>query len=210
MLSSCLRETEQTPLGYLVYVNAFEESPSVSYFFDGRYATTIPYRSFGDSYVLVGERVMVITDPITNASILDTVVRFEDQQFYHSFLYGTRNEPQIMVAEYKPLAELDNQAAVRFLHLANGIEEVDVEFVKDSQVVRKYEDRTQESKESAEKHSLYNPIETGTYTIRVLDSEGEQVAIRENVVLSDKGHYTYTLVGRANSDLRPLYIGEIR
>lgn len=211
-LGSCLRdsEVEQTPLGYLIYANAFTESQSISYFFDGRYTSTQPYRGLDGAYVYIGDRSLVITDPITNATLLQKPVRFEDQQVYHSFFYGTREEPKLILTNYEPISELNNQAGIRFFHLANEVGPVDVQFIKEEQVVEDYADREQETDESAETHRIYSAVETGTYTIRVLDEDGDVLAVRENVVLADKTHYTYTLIGTPESETHPLYIGEVK
>lgn len=208
LLSGCLRDDdiEPTPLGFLIYANAFTDATAASYFFDGRFTRTLPYRQYDQSYVYVGNRVLVVTDPVTNATLFDTVVRFDDNTVYYSFFYGTREEPKLLSTTFEPIEGLGEQSAARFFHLANDVDLVTIELWQNSEVVHTYSLREQETNTTAEENKIYNAVPSGVYTIRALDEAGEELAVSENRSFSNGGYNTVFLVGTKDDDTHPLYI----
>lgn len=206
ILSSCMKgdDTPQEPAGLVYLVNGYTPQQSVSYFLDGRQFHSGQYANAGRYWVSIGQRVLSITAS-NNAPIADTTFTVEENATYTTYLYGSSQSPQLLISKDLPLTELGNRVALRFIHMANGLDE-EVDFYIGDEKISSLSDRTQETKETIIESQKFTPVNSGTFDIWIKDKEGNKLDSIKNASLQSGGYYSLNWVGTHEDDDQPLKI----
>src|SRR5690606_7180579 len=122
-------------------------------------------------------RIRVYTD--NNQQLVDENYTFKDSTYYTSLIYGWQDDVQHLIREDKLLANLSDQAGVRFLHLSPSEDNVNV-YLNNKETLlfgdRIYEG---ENEEEENEHILFTPQTSGKHTIIITDDEDETLVQRE-------------------------------
>ena len=226
--SSCLKDDDNgdynnmPSAGLMFFVNSYPDSEALLYRLDGNIVANplsgapmkLDYQMFsGAQWLYPGKRYLTVTGYNANEQVLiDTAINIKTGQGYSSFIYGDKEEPLFAMTEDNPIDKKAGESGIRFLNLANGIGPVNLYI--EGQEEPLYTERPIETGASTVEHEDFQPQKDGVYTFIVTDAEGNELARREyknedngNGLLSS--YYTIMLVGNANDEINPLYIGVV-
>lgn len=222
LLGSCLRESDPQPqlVGGTTFINTFiEANGGVSYFVDRNMIqglNPLPYRSYGPQwpvYLYPGEdRRLEIYSTYEDARLVDTALTVQDSVYYSSIVYGTHDEPRHFITEDRVPEGVDDPtaiAAVRFYNLANTERRMTLH-IGDIEPVAAFGDRPIETPETGKEGEEFIPVTTGTYTVSVVDENGETVATRQGTLDLPAGSYTSIFLTGDERDPETFYVGMVR
>ncbi|MGO1243650.1 MAG: DUF4397 domain-containing protein [Sphingobacterium sp.] len=211
--SSCLDDDDDyvpIPTGYMTFINGFSQSSQVVYDLNGPNSPfAVQYQAYlRPPYgVQVGQRSLQIYSYDDRAPLVDTLITVKDSAAYSTFAYGTIEEPQFALIEDKSLEDLDQKSAFRFLNLANNTGVVNLYLGDEATPI--FEDRATETGTSATEHQTFIASESGSFSIKVTDASGAEVATRDNYEFKKGQYYTFILIGTNGDTDTPPYIGVV-
>lgn len=222
--SSCLKDNDDgpwnnPPAGVMYFVNAYPDATSgLLYRLDGNVIgnpqTGVPmvleYQIFSGAQLLhPGSRKLTIATYDSDQKVLvDTTLTIKVDSGYTSFVYGTDEAPTFAMTQDKVIEDLDqNESGIRFLNLAHGVNGINLLIEGEDEPL--YSNRPIETGASVVQHQAFQAQTSGTYTFKVTDASGNELATREGRELRRGYYYTIMLIGKAGDEDTPLYIGVI-
>ncbi|HLT88569.1 MAG TPA: DUF4397 domain-containing protein [Sphingobacterium sp.] len=222
--SSCLKDNDDGPwndqvAGVMYFVNAYPDATSgLVYRLDGNVIgnpqTGVPmvleYQIVSGAQLLYpGNRKLTITSYDDNQKVLiDTTLTIKVDSGYTSFVYGTDEEPTFAMTQDKVIENLSqNESGIRFLNLAHGVSGTNLLIEGEDEPL--YSNRPIETGASVVQHQTFQAQTSGTYTFKITDANGNELAIREGRELRRGYYYTIILTGKAGDEDTPLYIGVV-
>ncbi|MFC3196583.1 hypothetical protein ACFOET_03055 [Parapedobacter deserti] len=222
LLGSCLRgdDPEPIPSGGMTFINTFIEAREVYYRLDNNVLAEVyplGYRTYGPSYrplpLYVGSsRRFEVYSSVEGARLVDTNIMVVDSALYSSFVYGTHDAPRHFITEDRIPENTDDPrsiAAVRFYNLANTAHRVTLR-IGDAEPIEAFSNRATETPETGKAGEDFIPVPTGTYTLTVVDENGETLAERQAVVNLAGGSYTSVFLTGDDRDPTTYYVGMVR
>lgn len=221
LLGSCLRGTDPQPerVGGMTFVNTFIEAEAAFYYVDRNTIQgldPLPYRSYGPQwpvYIYPGEgRRLEIYSTYQDNRLVDTTIAVQDSVYYSSIVYGTHDDPRHFITEDRIPEDVDDPkaiAAVRFYNLANTDHRVTLR-IGDIAPIAAFRDRPLETPQTGKAGEVFIPVATGTYTISVVDEDGETVVTRQGTVDLPAGSYTSVFLTGDEREPSTFYVGVVR
>lgn len=218
LLGSCLRGEDPEPVaaGRMTFINSFIEAQGVFYFIDRNSIPNVNplgYRQPGFANFFAREdRRFEVYSSYGEARLVDTTITVQDSVFYSSFIYGTHDDPRHFITEDRIPEGTDDPAAiaaVRFYNLANTPHRVTLR-IGDAQPIAAFRDRPTETPETGIAGEGFIPTATGTYTLTVVDENGETIATRQDSVELIAGSYTSVFLTGDEREPSTFYVGVIR
>ncbi|GGG93800.1 hypothetical protein GCM10007415_30980 [Parapedobacter pyrenivorans] len=222
LLGSCLKGGDPQPerVGGMTFINTFIESNGGVYYYVDRNTiqglNPLPYRSYGPQwpvYIYPGEaRRLEIYSTYQENRLVDTALTVQDSVYYSSIVYGTHDDPRHFVTEDRIPENVDDPqaiAAVRFFNLANSDHRITLR-IGDIEPVAAFRNRPLETPQTGKAGEAFIPVATGTYTLSVVDEEGETVATRQGTVDLPAGSYTSVFLTGDERDASTFYVGVVR
>lgn len=215
-LGSCLKDgdTAPQPHAVLTMVNGFPSTSPVGYALENNVLTPglgIDYRSYSYVNIFPGTRRLLARQygRGVGASLVDTVHTFRDSSFYTSFLYGDVDDVKHLLIEDQPLEELGSESGFRFLHLGANVGAVTVYFDSTDEPI--FSNRQLENSLDSDESDDYDFIAqpSGTTKVIVRGEDGETLVEREYDFMEGY-QYSLILIGNADSEDFPLYLGVVR
>ncbi len=220
LLGSCLRDGDPQPqrVGGTTFVNAFIEAQAVYCYIDRNMATgpePLQYRSFGPNppvYAYSGEsRRLEIYSTYDDNRLVDTSFTIQDSVYYSSIIYGTHDDPRHFITEDRIPEGTDDPAAiaaVRFYNLANTDRRMTLR-IGDMEPIAAFSNRPTETLQTGKEGEEFIPVTPGTYTVSVVDEDGETVATREGTLDLAAGRYTSIFLTGDERDPTTFYVGRV-
>ncbi len=212
-LSSCLKDDDDytpIPTGYMTFINGFSESSQILYDLNGPNSPfSVQYQAYlRPPYgVQVGKRNLQIYTYDQHTTLVDTIITVKDSAAYSTFAYGTIDDPQFALIEDKSLEKLTDQSGYRFLNLANETGPVNLFIGDESTPI--FADRAMETGTSAVEHQTFIAKQSGSFSLKVTDTSGKEVATRDNYDFKKGQYYTFILIGTKGDTKTPPYIGVV-
>jgi len=213
--TSCLKDDDnyvQPPLAAFTMINGYVEEPGVFYrihqdgFNDPLFR--LDYKSYlRNTTLYAGNRRLSVYSGKNNAALLDTTYNFKDSTSYSGIVYGKPNDIKFIISEDKPLANLGDNSALRFFHLASGINEVNISF--NTETTPSFTRPAQQDTTTLAANQVFVSKASGSTTIIAKNAAGTEIARRENVEFKPERYYSIILIGDAESTALPLYLGII-
>lgn len=202
-LNSCMKGGEPTPIepqGVITLTNAFTPEDGVSYYLDNnkmgdqQYANGAIVGNIG-----IGTRELSVTKTNSNP-IADIDITVEDGHWYSAFLFGTEEAPKFYAVEESfDLEEQGTQTAIRFIHLANDLDE-EVDFFIGDEKIEDLSGRIQDTQASLEDHKKFIFVDNGTHDILIKDKEGNELASLKSAQLRSSDVLSLHLVGNHDDE----------
>lgn len=211
--SSCLKDDDDytpIPTGYMTFINGFSESSQIIYDLNGPNSPfAVQYQAYlRPTYgVQVGKRNLQIYTHDQRTTLVDTVITVQDSAAYSTFVYGTLDDPKFALIKDKSLENLADQSGYRFLNLANETGAVNL-FLGD-QTTPIFAERAMETGATAVEHQAFIAKESGSFSIKVTDASGAELATRDNYEFKKGQYYTFILIGTKGDTKTPPYIGVV-
>lgn len=215
LLSSCLKDDDNDqyiPTGVFTMVNGYSDANAVIYYADGGYIQQpyypLNFKSYNQVFLFTGTRRISISSEYNNV-LLDTTITIKDSTLYTSFMYGNKAKPAQVITTDRVNKDIKNtESGVRFFNLAEGTDQVTLQ-IGDQASPAEWSNRSKETQTSATAHQGFIAQKSGTYTLTVKDKTGKSIATRKDVKLMENHYYTLILIGKANDQKTPLYIGVV-
>ncbi len=217
LLGSCLRgeDPEPVPAGGMTFVNTFIEAQLVLYLVDRNPIqdnfNPLPYRSYGFALLHArDDRRLEVYSSYEQTRLVDTTFTIQDGVYYSSIVYGTHDGPWHFVTEDKiPEGTNDPGAitAVRFYNLANTPHHVTLH-IGDAEPIAAFRDRPTETPETGKAGEDFKLTTSGTYTLTVVDEDGETVATRSGIQMPAGSYLSVFLTGDER-DPSTFYVGVV-
>ncbi|MGV3762659.1 MAG: hypothetical protein ACO1NT_09285 [Parapedobacter sp.] len=221
LFGSCLKDSDPQPqlIGGTTFVNAFIEANAVFCYIDRNTVESLnplPYRSYGPLipvYAYPGEnRRLEIYSTYEDNRLVDTAITIQDSVYYSSIVYGTHDAPRHFITEDRIPEGVDDPAAiaaVRFYNLANTDRRMTLR-IGDLEPLAAFTNRPTETPQSGKDGEVFIPVTTGTYTVSVVDEDGEVVATREETLDLSAGSYVSVFLTGDERDATTFYVGRVR
>jgi len=213
-LAGCLKDGDDTPpepAGVVTFVNAFSDAAAVSYHIDGRplrsNGTALDFKGFAVGWLRAGNRKLEVSAQNQSSGLLDSTITVRDSTAYSAFIYGTAAAPMFAMVQDESIENLGEKTGFRFLNLANGVAEVSI-FLGDEKTAS-FADRPVETGTSAVANRAFEAKESGSFAVFARDSDGNEIAKRQNFDFRKGRYYTIILIGTEGHSERPLYVGVI-
>lgn len=215
LFTSCLKDDGDyitPPVAAFTMINGYVEEPGVIYrIHQNGYQDPLfrlNYKSYLKNTLLyAGTRQLSIYSGGNNAKIVDTVYAFKDSTSYSGFVYGLPGDAKFVVTEDKSLADLGDNAGLRFFHLAEGVDEVSISL--GSETTASFTRSEQQDSTTIAANQVFVAKASGSTTIVAKNAAGTEIARRENYDLKPGRYYSIILIGDAANTKLPLYIGLI-
>jgi len=214
LLSSCLKDNDdqRIPRAIFTMVNGYADANAVIYYADGGSLQNpyypLDFKSYSQVGLFTGARKIAISSEY-NSVLLDTTITIKDSTIYTSFVYGSKSKPvQVITTDRINKDIKDTESGVRFFNLAEGTDQVTLQ-IGDQASPAEWSNRSKETQTSATAHQGFIAQKSGTYTLTVKDKTGKSIATRKDVKLMENHYYTLILIGKANDQKTPLYIGVV-
>ncbi|QNL51229.1 DUF4397 domain-containing protein [Olivibacter sp. SDN3] len=204
------------PTAYVNFVNAYAGADALGIMLDNNNINTatggqpLEYGKYiGYLPAYPGSRLLSAGIPGTNTTVVDSTITLEDSTFYTSFFYGHQDTvSSILVADKTPEDYDQSNAYVRFFHLSENTPEVNVNLINSGTPTEVFSNRAIDDQASAEANADFTAVDEGSYTIQVTDTDGTELALRDEVIALNAGKY-YTILTRGIIDTTqtPLVVG---
>ena len=221
LLGSCLRDGDAQPerVGGMKFINTFIEAEAVFYYVDRNAIQgfqALDYRTYGPQWPVyippATERRLEIYSTYEDNRLVDTMFSVQDSVYYSSIVYGTHDDPRHFIAEDRIPEGVENPeeiAGVRFYNLANTDQRLTLR-IGDVEPVPAFRNRPLETSQTGKEGEAFTPVATGTYTVSVVDEDGETVATRQGTVELTPGSYTSIFLTGDERDASTYYVGVVR
>lgn len=215
--TSCLKDDESAPYvpkAALRMINAYSNAEAIVFSTDNNYLTPLGnplrYNEYTTSLALIypgNRRIKVYSND--NALVSDTTINLKDSTYYSSFVFGNTPKAKNLITTDISIPNLDGNSAIRFLHLATNIGNVNVKFSTNTNNI--YENRSPEVLATAPTpaNEIFKKENPGKRKITITDMNNNILVEREYDFLSSR-YYTIILTGDKNSSSKPLYLGIIQ
>jgi hypothetical protein len=211
-LTSCLKDNDDQPIpaALLTMVNGYTDANAVIYFADGGPLQNpnypLGFKSYAQIGLFTGARRIAVSAEY-NTKLTDTTVTIKDSTIYTSFLFGTKSKPVQVITTDRINKDIKNtESGLRFFNLAEGTDLVSLK-IGDQTSPSEWTNRAQETQNSASAHQGFIAQKSGTFTVTARDKAGKTIATRSDIKLVAGYYYSLILIGKANDEKKPLYIG---
>ena len=211
-LSSCLKDNEnqRIPGALFTMVNGYTDANAVVYSADGGPLQSpyypLDFKSYSQVGLFTGARNIKISSEY-NSALVDTTVTIKDSTIYTSFVYGNKAKPMQVITTDKINKEIKNtESGVRFFNFAEGTDQVTLQIGTQASPTE-WTNRAKETQNSATAHQGFIAQKSGTYTVIAKDKAGKTIATRKDIKLAENYYYSLILIGKANDEKKPLYLG---
>lgn len=211
-LTSCLKDNDDQPIpaALLTMVNGYTDANAVIYFADGGSLQNpnypLGFKSYAQIGLFTGARKITVSAEY-NTKLTDTTVTIKDSTIYTSFLFGTKSKPVQVITTDRINKDIKNtESGLRFFNLAEGTDLVSLK-IGDQASPSEWTNRAQETQNSASAHQGFIAQKSGTFTVTARDKSGKTIATRSDIKLVEGYYYSLILIGKANDEKKPLYIG---
>jgi len=211
-LTSCLKDNDDQPIpaALLTMVNGYTDANAVIYFADGGPLQNpnypLGFKSYAQIGLFTGARRIAVSAEY-NTKLTDTTVTIKDSTIYTSFLFGTKAKPVQVITTDRINKDIKNtESGLRFFNLAEGTDLVTLK-IGDQTSPSEWTNRAQETQNSASAHQGFIAQKSGTFTVTARDKAGKTIATRSDIKLVEGYYYSLILIGKANDEKKPLYIG---
>lgn len=211
-LTSCLKDNDDQPIpaALLTMVNGYTDANAVIYFADGGPLQNpnypLGFKSYAQIGLFTGARRIAVSAEY-NTKLTDTTVTIKDSTIYTSFLFGTKSKPVQVITTDRINKDIKNtESGLRFFNLAEGTDLVSLK-IGDQTSPSEWTNRAQETQNSASAHQGFIAQKSGTFTVTARDKAGKTIATRSDIKLVEGYYYSLILIGKANDEKKPLYIG---
>ena len=219
LLGSCLRDGDPQPrlIGGTTFINAFIEATDVYCYIDRGTISSLnplPYRSYGPFeplYAYPGDRRFEIYSTYQENRLVDTTVTVQDSVFYSSIVYGTHDDPRHFITEDRIPEGVDDPtaiAAIRFYNLANSDRRMTLR-IEGLELPDRFTSRPTETPETGKSSEAFIPVATGTYTVSVVDEDGNTVAKRDGTLDLSAGKYVSIFLTGDERNPETFYVGRV-
>jgi len=213
LLSSCLKDNDdqKIPMALFTMVNGYSDANAVVYYADGGALQNPNYPMEFKSYrpivgLFTGARKIAVSSEY-NSILTDTTITVKDSTIYTSFLFGTKSKPVQIITTDRINKEIKNtESGLRFFNLAEGTDQVTLQIGSETSP-SEWTNRAKETQNSANAHQGFIAQKSGTFTVTARDRAGKTIATRSEIKLAEGYYYSLILIGKANDQNKPLYIG---
>ena len=213
LLSSCLKDDDdqRIPAALFTMVNGYSDANAVVYYADGGALQNPNYPMEFKSYrpivgLFTGARKIAISAEYNNV-LVDTTVTIKDSTIYTSFVYGTKTKPVQVITTDRINKEIKNtESGLRFFNFAEGTDQVTLQIGSQTSPTE-WTNRAKETQNSATAHQGFIAQKSGTFDVIAKDKAGKTIATRKDIKLMENYYYSLILIGKANDEKRPLYLG---
>ena len=212
LLSSCLKDNDdqRIPGALFTMVNGYTDANAVVYYADGGSLQSpyypLEFKSYSQVGLFTGARKIAVSAEYNNA-LVDTTVTIKDSTIYTSFVYGNKEKPVQVITTDKINKEIKNtESGLRFFNLAEGTDQVTLQVGSETSP-SEWTNRAKETQNSATAHQGFIAQKSGTFTVIAKDKAGKTIATRKDVKLAENYYSSLILIGKANDDKKPLYLG---
>lgn len=219
LLGSCLKDSDPRPrlIGGTTFINAFIEADVYCYIDRNTVPSLnpLPYRNFGPIpplYAYPGEHRFEVYSTYEENRLVDTTVAIKDSVYYSSIVFGTHDDPRHFITEDRIPQGVDDPAAiaaVRFYNLANTDRRMTLQ-IGDLEPIATFINRPTETSDSGKDGEEFIQVPTGTYTLRVVDEDGEVVATRSEKLDLSAGSYVSIFLTGDEREPTTFYVGRVR
>ncbi len=221
LLGGCLKDGDPQPqlVGGTTFVNAFIEANAIYCYIDRNTVSALnplPYRSYGPTvpvYAYPGEgRRLEIYSTHEDNRLVDTAITVQDSTYYSSIVYGTHTDPRHFITEDRIPEGVEDPAAiaaVRFYNLANTDRRVTLR-IGDLEPLAAFRNRPTETPQTGKDSEEFIQVPTGTYTLSVVDENGEVVATRDETIDLSAGSYVSIFLTGDERESTSFYVGRVR
>lgn len=213
LLSSCLKDNDdqRVPMALFTMVNGYSDANAVIYYADGGALQNPNYPMEFKSYrpivgLFTGARKIDVYAEY-NSILTDTTITVKDSTIYTSFLFGTKAKPVQVITTDRINKDIKNtETGLRFFNFAEGTDMVSLK-IGDQASPSEWTNRAKETQNSASAHQGFIAQKSGTFTVTARDKAGKTIATRSDIKLVEGYYYSLILIGKANDEKKPLYIG---
>ncbi|WP_313267147.1 DUF4397 domain-containing protein [Sphingobacterium sp.] len=213
LLSSCLKDNDdqRVPMALFTMVNGYSDANAVIYYADGGALQNPNYPMEFKSYrpivgLFTGARKIAVSAEY-NSILTDTTITVKDSTIYTSFLFGTKAKPVQVITTDRINKDIKNtETGLRFFNFAEGTDMVSLK-IGDQASPSEWTNRAKETQNSASAHQGFIAQKSGTFTVTARDKAGKTIATRSDIKLVEGYYYSLILIGKANDEKKPLYIG---
>src|SRR5690606_502755 len=163
-------------------------------------------------YAYPGEHRFEVYSTYEENRLVDTTVAIKDSVYYSSIVFGTHDNPRHFITEDRIPQGVDNPAAiaaVRFYNLANTDRRMTLQ-IGDLEPIATFINRPTETSDSGKDGEEFIQVPTGTYTLRVVDEDGEVVATRSEKLDLSAGSYVSIFLTGDEREPTTFYVGRVR
>ncbi|MCL7986868.1 DUF4397 domain-containing protein [Sphingobacterium sp. lm-10] len=202
LANSCLKDDSvRQPFAVLTVINGYTAEPRLTFALDRNNFHTGNYTTAQSYDIAIGNRAFSYRGAAAQ-NLVDTTFQIVPSTFYSAFAYGTPSDPKVLLTKDSAARDLGARAAVRFIHLANDVDAV--QLYLGEQPVEGIAMRTQETASSVNTSQVFVPITAGNNTFTVKDSAGDVLATSRNISMNSGMHRTLILWGTRGNEATPL------
>ena len=211
-LTSCLKDNDDQPIPGALFtmVNGYSDANAVIYYADGgslqNPSYPLGFKSYTQIGLFTGARKIAVSAEY-NKILTDTTITVKDSTIYTSFLFGSKSKPVQVVTTDRINKDIKNtESGLRFFNFAEGTDLVSLK-IGDLTSPTEWTNRAKETQNSASAHQGFIAQKSGTFTVTARDKAGKTIATRSDIKLVEGYYYSLILIGKANDENKPLYIG---
>lgn len=224
LLNSCLKEedTDLIPVAGLLTVNAYSHSDAVIFFAENKRLFPeegLKFKEFsrpirgGYFGIFAGTRrirVSPLWDYNEGSILADTSVVIRENVTYTSLIYGKKENASLAIVEDNEIPNIgEDIAGIRFFNLAQGAGIVSLKIEGQDGYESWASNRDEDTPKSMRKFQDFEEAKSGKYTLTVQNSDGEALAIREDVEFRSQHYLTVFLMNNTEGSENPFYLGVI-
>ena len=198
ILTSCLKDNDDlnnldVPQGGFTMMNVYSSTNFVIHKADNNFIQSmnspLQFKGINFAYLFPGNRKIQTID-FENKILIDSTYTIKDGLLYSSIIYTKTNEKagQILT-EDKLLSDIGNNAAYRFLNLANNMTEADL-YIGDTKVV---DNRAFDGANFITNNYKFESIVSGAKKI-IVKNQADEVLAEKDITLNTKVHYSMILI----------------
>ena len=205
LLSSCLKdnETNPVPIGGLLTINAYKNSPAVMFYTDGMALSPrgLKFKEVSGNYMSLhaGKQRLSVRELGSPESgqqlkLVDTSFEVKDSVLYSAFIFGNQKNPKLgIVEDHGTDALAENQAGIRFFNLAEEVGAVTLE-INNKSGIEAWENREEDQPSSIGDFQSFNSFGEGVFDIQIKNKNGEVIAKRSEYSFKRNQYYSVILI----------------
>lgn len=216
-LTSCLDDNSNEdfyiPTGGLTMVNGYAENDPLLFYIDGKAVQDphfpLTFRHIEFARLYTGKRQVQARAYEETELLMDTIADIQNNKFYSVFIGGNKERKTYFFTNdlvTDSVSKQSSQPLLRFFNLSPDNKVVSLQVNDDSGEIL-FADRAMDNQESAVAHQSFSPKGQNLKAVKVLDENGNVLAIREDITLEKGKAYTFIFIGTNESTDKGYYIG---